>query len=448
VTERAYYAVSLNFPQEQALLARRRRVMGEKMKLFFDPRPQHFVRGSGMELYDGQGKRYLDFYNNVVAVGHCHPFVAGVLARQARRLNTNTRYLGDETIQFAEQVLSTLHPSLDSIVFCNSGSEANDIAYRLCKAVTGHRGGLTVRHAYHGITDAMTAFTPALSPNSGQPHVIQLEPPHDYQGPYRRSEHSSEELGRLYASTIDEPIARLQREGYGVACAIADSLFMSNGVLDAPKGYLASLCAKTQAAGGFYIADEVQAGYNRCGETMWGHQRHGVIPDIVTIGKPAGNGHPLSALIMRKDMLARFSASTSFFSTFGGNNVSCAVGLAVLQVMREENLRENAKTMGALFKKGLEELKDRYQVVGDVRGVGLALGVEFVRNRETREPDNPFCQEFLRRLRDNGVVSGSDGEFQNCVKLRPPLVVQKQHVEFALDAFDKTLRDMTATFRQ
>ncbi len=402
-----------------------------------------------MELFDASGKRYLDFYNNVVAVGHCHPFVSGVLAKQAKQLNTNTRYLGSETVRFAEEVMATLDPSLDSIVFCNSGSEANDIAYRLCKVVTGNRGGLTMRHAYHGITDSMAAFTPALSPagKGGAPHVRQLEPPHDYQGPYRKSDHSPERLRELYSATIDADIRWLQENGYGVACSIADSLFMSNGVIDAPKGYLKDLCAKTRAAGGLYIADEVQAGYNRSGESMWGHQRHDLIPDIVTIGKPAGNGHPLSALITRKDLLAQFSATTTFFSTFGGNNVSCAVGLAVLQVMREENLRENARVMGALFKSGLQELKERYPIIGDVRGVGCALGVEFVRDRETREPHNPFCQEFLRRYRDNGVVTGSDGEFQNVVKMRPPLIVRKQDVDFALDAFDKTLRDMTATFK-
>jgi 4-aminobutyrate aminotransferase-like enzyme len=374
VATRALNMLPNDTPDEDAsLLLRRRKVMGEKMKLFFDPKPQHFVRGLGMELYDSTGKRFYDFYNNVVSVGHCHPFVVGVLAKQvcvdsdcciccvlkkqkqAKVLNTNTRYLGDQTVQYAEQVLATLDPSLDSIIYCNSGSEANDIAYRLCVAVTNNTGGLTMRHAYHGITDAMTGFTPALSPNCGQPHVRQLEPPHDFAGPYRRG---NPKIAELYAATIDEHIEWLKQNGYGIAAAIADSMFMSNGVLDAPKGYLQSLCAKTRAAGGLYIADEVQAGFNRSGETMWGHQRHGVVPDIVTIGKPAGNGHPLSAVITRKELLQKFSAKSSFFSTFGGNNVACAVGMAVLQVMREEQLLDNARQMGAVFKRGLEELKE------------------------------------------------------------------------------------------
>ena len=395
-----------------------------------------------MQLIDADGNSFLDFYNNVVSVGHCHPLVSAAIAQQAHVLNTNTRYILDETVRYAEAILATVDDSLDSIVFCNSGSEANDLAYRLCKANTGHTGGLTMRHGYHGITDAMAAFTPALSPKQIAPHIRTLEPPHTYRGPFRHGHHDA--LGDRYAALVDEPVRSLQESGHGVACTLVDSLFMSNGVLDAPAGYLAQLCEKTRAAGGLYVADEVQAGFNRTGETMFGHQRHHFVPDVVTIGKPAGNGHPLAAMITRRELLDQFRQDTGFFSTFGGNNVSCAAGLAVLQVMQEENLRENAREMGAYFKQGLESIKQSHaQVIGDVRGVGLALGVEFVRNVETREPAHDFCMEFLRRFRDAGIIAGSDGEHQNCVKMRPPLIVQKKHIDEALEKCDKVLKEMT-----
>ncbi len=418
------------------LLERRRRVMGNRLYVFYDP-PVHMVRGEGVWLFDADGRRYLDCYNNVPHVGHCHPYVTEALVRQARRLNTNTRYVTDEAIEYAERLTATLDKSLSAVVYVNSGSEANDVAWRMAKAWTSKQGGLAMDFAYHGITEAIDAFSPSNAAGEwNAPHIRLLPPPDDYRGPFKRGEAG---IAAKYAGLADAPIASLQEAGYGLAAAMIDSAFMTNGMLDVATGYLQLVCEKIHAAGGLFIADEVQSGFGRMGSAMWGHQHHGVVPDFVTIGKPAGNGHPLGVVVTRPEILDHFTKSTAFFSTFGGNNVSCAAGIAVLDVIRDEGLIDNAHRTGALLMRGLQDLMGKHELIGDVRGVGLAVGMELVLDRKTLEPAAKEAAKLLSLIRDEGVLVGGEGKLGNIIKIRPPMVFRPEHVETAVAAIGRAL---------
>jgi 4-aminobutyrate aminotransferase-like enzyme/aminoglycoside phosphotransferase (APT) family kinase protein len=417
-------------------IARRRKVMGAKPNVFYDP-PLHIVKGEGVWLTDSSGHRFLDCYNNVPHVGHCHPYVTEAVVRQSRRLNTNTRYITDQSIDYAERLAALTEPGLTAVVFVNSGSEANDLAWRMAKAWTGRSGGLAMDFAYHGVTEAMDAFSPSNAPASWQaPHIRLLPPPCFYRGTYPAG---TTNAGEKFAALAEAPIAELEAAGLGVAAAIVDSAFMTNGILAAPEGYVAGLAARVWRAGGLFIADEVQAGFGRLGGEFWGHRRYGVVPDVITIGKPAGNGYPVGAVITRHEILECFLKSGPFFSTFGGNNVACAAGVAVLDVIRDEHLVSRAEMVGDHFRRRLQGLKARHELVGDVRGVGLALAVELVRNRRTREPADRETQRLLNLVRDEGVLFGSEGRFGNVVKIRPPIVITAQQADLAVAALDKAL---------
>jgi 4-aminobutyrate aminotransferase-like enzyme len=291
--------------------------------------------------------------------------------------------------------------------------------------------------AYHGITEASDAFSPSNAPGAPlKDHIRTLPPPDDYRGPYRRGE---ADLAEHYAALADAPIASLNEAGHGVAAFILDSAFMTNGMIEAPPGYVAQVVKKIREAGGVFIADEVQSGFGRLGTGLWGHRHHGVDPDFITIGKPAGNGHPLGVVITRPEILAHFTGEASFFSTFGGNNVSCAAGIAVLDVIRDERLIDNARVTGAYLKQGLRDLMQRHAMIGDVRGTGLALGMELVRDRKTREPGSGMQRPLLNLMRDAGVLVGGEGVAGNIIKIRPPIVFTKEHAGIAIAAFDHAL---------
>jgi 4-aminobutyrate aminotransferase-like enzyme/Ser/Thr protein kinase RdoA (MazF antagonist) len=425
-------------PAAATILQRRRQVLGAHLSLFYDP-PLHLVKGEGVWLSDPAGKRYLDCYNNVPHVGHCHPHVVEAISNQIRQLNTNTRYLGDQVVSYSERLtgLFDANSNLSICAFVNSGSEANDIAWRIACANSGHAGGLTMDYAYHGITEAIDAFSPANSMTGRiAPHIETLIAPDPYRGPYRDP---ATDLASLYAADADRAIAVLARKGFKPAAFMVDSAFMTNGVLDVMPGYLAQVFAKVRAAGGLCIADEVQSGFGRMGGKMWGHQHHGVTPDIVTIGKPAGNGHPLGVIITRPDIMERFLRQSQFFSTFGGNNVSSAAGFAVLDVIAQEQLVENAAATGAHFKQGLTRLMAKHDIIGTVRGHGLALGLELVLDRSSRLPARHQTQRVINLMRDEGVLIGSEGVLGNILKIRPPIVLKPEHADLAVAALDRVL---------
>ncbi|WP_342642569.1 aminotransferase class III-fold pyridoxal phosphate-dependent enzyme [Rhodoligotrophos ferricapiens] len=422
-----------------SLRRRRDRVMGPRMRLFYE-NPLHMVRGEGVWLFDATGRRFLDVYNNVPHVGHCHPHVVEAIARQAAILNTNTRYLGEQVISLAERLGATLPGDLRICAFVNSGSEANDVAWRMAKAYTGNGGGIMMQAAYHGITDAIDAFSPAERRGGQWPaHMRAIMPPDGYRGSYRYGE---PDLGARYAADTDKAIASLAEAGLKPAAFMVDSTFLTNGVLEAPQDYLATVFAKVRAAGGLCIADEVQAGFGRMGRSMWGHQTYGVVPDIVTIGKPAGNGHPLGVVITRPEIMDALLDETSFFSTFGGNNVSAAAGLAVLDVIEQEHLIENSTAVGAYLKDGLKGLMARHEIIGDVRGHGLVIGVELVRDRASLEPAREETARVVNGMRDRGVLIGSEGQNGCVLKIRPPIVFAREHAEIVIETLDQVLASL------
>ncbi|MBL8789799.1 MAG: aminotransferase class III-fold pyridoxal phosphate-dependent enzyme [Rhizobiales bacterium] len=423
------------------MMRRRIAAMGPKPLLFYR-KPLHMVRGEGMWLIAGDGRRYLDCYNNVAHVGHAHPVVADAISRQLRILNTNTRYLTDQSVEYAERLKATLDPALDTVIFVNSGSEANDVAWRMANAVTGRRGALCMDNAYHGVTMMTDMLSPSNYPPGkwNMPLVRQMPAPDRYRGPIG---HDHPDAAGAYAAMIDPLITDLDGAGHGVSIGIVDSAFMTNGFVDAPAGYVQQVVDRVHRAGGLFIADEVQSGFGRMGTHMWGHQHHGVVPDFVTIGKPAGNGYPVGVVITRADILDRFTAETGpFFSTFGGGNAACAAGLAVLDVMERERLQANSLATGQHLRTGLRKLMERFDILGDVRGSGLAIGVEFVRDRRSREPAAAETTEAVNRLKDEGVLVGTDGKLGNVMKIRPPLALSLDQADLVLAALARVLAAM------
>ncbi len=418
------------------LISRRKSTMGSKLYVFYNP-PLHIVKGDGVWLTDANGRRYLDCYNNVPHVGHCHPHVVEALTRQIRTLNTNTRYLAEQVLEYSERLGASLPGKLKVCAFVNSGSEANDIAWRMARAYTGNTGGITMDFAYHGITDAVDAFSPSGNyQNSLPPHMRALTPPDGYRGEHR---YGTPDWGRKYAADADRAISSLAEAGMQPAAFMIDSAFMTNGVLEPQVGYLAEIFKKIRAAGGLCIGDEVQSGFGRLGTHMWGHAHHDVVPDIVTIGKPAGNGHPLGVVITTPEIMERFLKEFAFFSTFGGNNVSCAAGLAVLDVIEREDLVENSRVIGDYLKARLKALMSKHALIGDVRGTGLALGVELVTDRQAQTPATAETAQILNFIRDEGVLIGSEGILGNVLKIRPPIVLKKEHADIAVEALDQAL---------
>jgi 4-aminobutyrate aminotransferase-like enzyme/Ser/Thr protein kinase RdoA (MazF antagonist) len=422
--------------QTDKLLARRHRLLGTKLSLSYNP-PLHLERGRGLWLYSPQGKAYLDAYNNVPVVGHCHPHVVKAVSRQTAALNTNTRYIYRPILDYAERLVSELPGNLSVCVFVNSGSEANDIAWRIARFISGQRGALVMEESYHGITEATFDLSTYDIKRHGLPsHVQTLMSPDPYRGPYR---HGEADLTERYAADTDRAIATLAQGGLKPAAFMIDTTFLSNGVPDVPEGYVQAVTAKVRAAGGLLIADEVQAGFGRSGTHMWGHVTHGVIPDIVTMGKPVGNGYPLGVVVTTPDILNAFVAETGLFSTFGGNPVACAAGMAVLDVLENEDLLANAHLTGHYLRNGIRALMPHHAWIGDVRGQGLLAGVELVRDRATQEPAISETKRLLDLMRDNGVLIGKEGPHNNVLKIRPPMVFRPKHADMLIEALDRSL---------
>ena len=351
-------------PDDKGLIERRKQVMGEHLRWFYT-QPVHFERGEGAWLITPTGERYLDGYNNVPVVGHSHPHVVQTISRQLAALNTNTRYLYQNIVDYAERLTATLAEPLNVCSFVNSGSEANDIAWRMAKHITGNEGLIIIEAAYHGITDAVSHMTQRR--NKLGSHVETLIAPNPYRGLYRYGE---PEIASKYAADVDRAIAALAERGYKPAAFIIDSFLMSNGTPDVPDGYVKLVVEKVRAAGGLFIGDEVQSGFARSGKYMWGHSLHEVIPDFVTLGKPVGNGFPLGVVITRPEILNTFVGDIGLFSTFGGNPVAAAAGMAVLDVIEREGIQQNALETGAYLQAGLEQLMEHHALIGNVRGRG------------------------------------------------------------------------------
>ena len=423
----------------ESLAERRRHLFGAALSpLFYDP-PLHLVRGEAAWLYDAAGRRYLDAYNNVPIVGHGHPRVVAAIARQSAILASNTRYLHEAPLELAERLIATMPDGLDTVLFVNSGSEANDLAWRLARSFTGGTGGVVTRFAYHGISAAIADLSPEEWHAAVRPaHVETVPAPDGYRGPYRRED--QDWVGR-YAAHIDEAVLALAARGHRPAALLIDTGLTSEGILTPPPDYLREMAQRWRAAGGLLVGDEVQLGFGRSGSHMWGFERHGVVPDIVTLGKPMGNGYPIAAVVTRAEIVERFAADTGWFSTFGGNHVACEAGLAVLDVIEREGLQRHAGLVGLELRSRLLELQQRHPAIGEVRSLGLLVGVELVRDRATREPLP--AAGVANAMRDLGVLVGATGPAGNVIKIRPPLVITVEQVAMVTAALDRVLAGLT-----
>jgi 4-aminobutyrate aminotransferase-like enzyme/Ser/Thr protein kinase RdoA (MazF antagonist) len=428
-------------PDATETLASRRALLGKNLSVSYE-KPLKIVRGWLQYLYDDAGRAFLDVYNNVPLVGHSHPRVVKAVQDQLALLNTNTRYLHDHVNRYAERLLRRLPEPLHICFFLNSGSEANELALRLARAHTRHEDVIVLDHAYHGHTNTLIDISPYKFNGPGghghKPWVHVAPLPDDYRGLYRRDD---PQAGAKYARHIAEILEATQAQGRSVAAYIAETLPSVGGQIVFPPGYLSEVYRHARAAGAVCIADEVQVGFGRLGTHFWGFETQGVVPDIVVLGKPIGNGFPLAAVVTTQEIANSFSNGMEFFSTFGGNAVACAAGLAVLDVLEEERLQERALRVGAHFIAGLKALQQRHALIGDVRGSGLFLGVDLVQDRSTPEPATQQASYVVNRLRENGILAGTDGPHHNVLKLRPPLIFSESDADLFLTTLDSILAE-------
>jgi 4-aminobutyrate aminotransferase-like enzyme/Ser/Thr protein kinase RdoA (MazF antagonist) len=422
-----------------AILQKRQQRLGPSLSVSYQE-PLKIVRGLGQFLYDEAGRPYLDCVNNVCHVGHSHPRVVETAFRQMALLNTNTRYLHDTIIHYAERLTATLPDPLNVCFFVNSGSEANDLALRLARTYTGQRDTIVLDGAYHGNLTSLIEISPYKFDGPGgqgaPPHVQKILMPDGYRGPYKGNDRPT---GQQYAAHVQQAIDNIQAQNRAVGVFIAEALLSCGGQIVLPDGYLETAYQMVRAAGGVCIADEVQVGFGRVGSHFWGFQTQGVVPDIVTMGKPIGNGHPLAAVVTTAEIAQAFHNGMEYFNTFGGNPVSCAVGLAVLGVIKEEQLQEHALRVGGHLKAGLTGLMAKHTLIGDVRGLGLFLGIELVRDRETLEPAAEEATAVVEQMKGRGILLSTDGPLHNVIKIKPPLVFTTADVDFLTAALDQVL---------
>ena len=420
-------------PERSELTRRRAAALGPAMEPLTYDEPLYVASARGVWMEDVDGRRYLDAYNNVPCVGHAHPRVTEAIARQSRLVNTHLRYLHPLAIELAERLIATCPPGLDTVLYVNSGTEANDLAWRIATHVTGNTGALCTRFAYHGISEAIAAVSPEGHPAGQTPtHVERWRPADAFRG---RHLDSAE-----FAAAVD----RLNARGLAPAATFLDGVLQSDGVQVLEPAYVADLARRTRAAGALWIADEVQGGHGRTGDHLWSFERFGIEPDVVTLGKPMGNGHPVAAVITRRELLEGFAEKSVLFSTFGGNPVSAAAGIAVLDVLTDERVLPRVARAGAALRAGAREATASVDCVGEVRGVGLAIGIEIVTDRASQAPDRAAAA-LKNSLKRHGVLVGTTAEAGNVLKVRPPLAFTEREVPVFVDALVASLRDLSAS---
>ena len=428
--------------RKRRLTAKRKTVLGSSLTLSYDD-PVHMVRGIGPYLYDDAGRAYLDTVNNVPHVGHANARVADAIARQSRVLNTNTRYLHGEIVALADELLARFPAPLEVVFLVCSGSEANELALRMARCHTGRDGVVCLEGGYHGNTGGLVEVSQykfdGLGGAGAGPRVAVAPMPDAYRGRFRRGRETSDaELGTRYADEVRRAALRLADDP-GVAAFIAEPILSCGGQIEPPPGYLEAAFAHIRRMGGVCIADEVQVGFGRVGDAFWGFELQGVIPDIVTLGKPIGNGHPVAAVVTSRDIARSFANGMEYFSTFGGNPVSCAAARAVLAEIRDLGLQDHARRVGNMLLRELRALAHRYPIVGDVRGRGLFLGMEFVRDPATRDPFPEACAYLINRARERGVLLSVDGPGHNVIKIKPPLVFGDDEAALLVATLDTVL---------
>ena len=416
-------------PVTGSMIAARERMLGPAYRLFYDD-PVHLVRGEGTRLYDADGACFLDAYNNVACVGHCHPHVVEAASRQLATLNTHTRYLHRGIIDYSERLLATLPDAVNHMMYACTGSEVNDLALRVAEMHTGAKGVVITTDAYHGNTATTTAISPSIGgPTAAGPHVRIVAPPDSYRIP-------ASELATRFAADVNAAIADLQATGFGLSALIVDTIFSSDGIYP-DSSVLAATVDAVHRAGGVFIADEVQPGFARTGDGMWGFSRHAVLPDIVTMGKPMGNGLPIAAMAAQAEVLEAFATEVPYFNTFGGNPVTIAAAAAVLDVIEDEGLMDNAAVVGGLLRTELAAMTEGHPRIGEIRGAGLYIGVEVI--TESGAPDRAGAKALVNAMRERRVLISVCGHDGSVLKIRPPLVFSRSDVEWFCTEFDAAL---------
>ncbi len=417
----------------------RQKHLGRSLSLAYRE-PLHIVRGDMQYLYDASGRAYLDGVNNVCHVGHCHPRVVEAGQKQMALLNTNTRYLHEHIVTYAHQLAATFPDGLDVCFFVCTGSEANELALRMARTYTGQRDVIVLDAAYHGHTSTLIDISPYKHdgpggyPTPGYVHKVRI--PDGYRGAYS---YQDAEAGRKYAADVDRAVDRIESLGRRPAAFMVESIVSCGGQIEHSPGYLKAAYERVRRAGGVCIADEVQVGFGRAGTHFWAFESHDVVPDIVTLGKPIGNGHPLAAVVTSTEIADAFANGMEYFNTFGGNPVSCAIGKAVLDVIVEEGLQQQAHEVGRYLKGRLAALAERHTLIGDVRGRGMFLGVEFVRDRETLEPADREAAGIVEEMKRRGVLLSTDGPWHNVVKIKPPLPFNRANADRLASMMDQVL---------
>ncbi len=424
---------------KQSLIERRAQLLSPNVSTFYDD-PVHLVKGEGVWVWDVDDKRYLDCYNNVPHVGHCHPRVVEAIYKQAATLNTHTRYLHEGILDYVERLTATFDDPLKTAILTCTGSEANDIALRMAEAVTGKRGVIATDHTYHGNTTVVAQLSRTNIPATGDGSHVRHVPAPDSYRPLQGE--AGMKHARAFADHIGMAIEDLEKSGVGFSAVILCPAFLNEGFPVLDPGWLDPAIEVVRKAGGVFIADEVQPGFGRNGYRFWGHQRIGVQPDIVTMGKPMANGHPVAGVVTSSDIMGLFRNSFRYFNTFGGNPVSCAAASAVLDVLEEEGLQENARIVGEFCRNGLLKLAETHECIGDVRGYGLFFGAELVTNRKTKVPATAFAKRAANAMRQKGVLLNTLGIHYNTLKIRPPMPFSIENAEFMLDTLDGVLADL------
>jgi len=425
------------------ILEIRRRHVGPNLSVSYTE-PLKIVRGEGQYLFDDRGRRYLDLVNNVCHVGHCHPHVVAAGQRQMAELNTNTRYLHDHLVEYALRLTESFPAPLSVCFFVCTGTEANDLALRLARTHTGTREIIVLEHAYHGHSPSLIEIGTYKCEGPGgeglAKHAHKAPIPDAYRGIHRGTG-----AGRRYADEVRKTVTTLSAAGRTPGAFMAESLIGCGGQVIPAEGFMAGAFEAVRSVGGVCIADEVQVGFGRAGSHFWAFEALGVVPDIVTLGKPIGNGHPMAAVVTTPEIAESFTTGMEYFNTFGGNPVSCAIGLAVLDVIEAQGLQEHARVLGEQFLDGFQEMAPRHPLVGDVRGLGLFLGVELVRDHQTLEPADAEASAVIDAMRDRGFLLSTDGPFHNVIKIKPPMVLSPDDVSAVLSNIDEVLTEIEAS---
>ena len=417
------------------LIARRRQLLGPNVSTFYDE-PVHMVRGEGVWLWDADGNKYLDCYNNVPHVGHCNPRVVAAITEQAQTLNTHTRYLHDGILNYVERLTASFDAPLDTAIMTCTGSEANDIALRMAEAMTGKRGIIATDATYHGNTSLVSHLSKSNVPEVGfglDQYLRHVEAPDSYR--------IDDPDGQHFAAKVQAAIDDLEASGIGFATLILCPLFLNEGFPSQADGWLKPTAEIVKGAGGLLICDEVQSGFGRCGSHFWAYQKQGVIPDIVCMGKPMGNGHPVAGLVTTAEIMTRFRTAFRYFNTFGGNPVSCAAAMAVLDEIEDQNLQQNAKQIGLLAAERLRALAQRFEVIGDVRQSGMVFGAEFVTDRESKEPASDYADLVINAMRHRGIILSKLGRHKNTLKIRPPMPFNADHLDLLMTTLEAVLTE-------